>query len=211
MGEGPNSYVNAGNLFVDFGLPSGAEVSNYYRDLDLDEAVSHVSYTYDGVKYSREYFASYPAQSIVMRYTADKAGSLSFDVIPVMAHPGNITTKDGEITIVGKIKDSEPYYGGGQVSKGIESDLEYCTKVKVVADGGKVTDEYGKVNVSGADSVTIILTCATDYDPDRFEIRDDGTVDVAAKQYKHKDGVSYAISKAESRLAKAMRSLKRST
>lgn len=201
MGEGPNSYVNAGNLFVDFGLPSGAEVSNYYRDLDLDEAVSHISYTYDGVKYSREYFASYPAQSIVIRYTADKSGSLSFDVIPVMAHPGDITTKDGIITIVGKIKDSEPYYGGGQVSKGIESDLEYCAKVKVVADGGKVIDEYGKVSVAGADSVTIILTCATDYDPDRFEIREDGTVDVAAKQYKHKDGVSYAISKAESRFA----------
>ena len=202
MGEGPNSYVNGGNLFIDFGLGADKTVNNYYRDLNLDEGVQHVSYTYNGVAYSREYFASYPAQTIVMRYTADKAGSLTFDVKPVMAHPGEISTKNGEITIVGRIKDSEPYYGGGQVKKNIESDLEYCTKIKVVAEGGTVTDEYGYVNVADADAVTIYLTAATDYDPNQFEIGADGNVDLEAKQYKHKDGVAYAIKKAEERLAK---------
>lgn len=72
MGEGINSFMNAGNIFIDFGVPGGASVTNYYRDLNLDEAVAHVEYTYNNVKYNREYFASYPAESMIFRYSADK-------------------------------------------------------------------------------------------------------------------------------------------
>lgn len=201
MGEGINSYMNAGNIFVDFGMPKNAEVRNYYRDLDLDEAVAHVEYTYNNVKYNREYFASYKAESLIFRYTADTDGALTFDVNPVMAHPGNIKTEDGVITITGKLKDSEPYSSGGNVRYAMESDLEYCAKIKVIADGGEVIDDYAKISVKDANAVTIIVTCATDYDPDQFEIGEDGKVDIEAKQFKHRDGVEYAVSKAETRLA----------
>lgn len=201
MGEGINSYMNAGNIFVDFGMPKNAEVRNYYRDLDLDEAVAHVEYTYNNVKYNREYFASYKAESLVFRYTADTQAALTFDVNPVMAHPGTIRTENGVITITGKLKDSEPYASGGNVRYALESDLEYCAKIKVIAEGGEVIDDYAKISVKNADAVTIIVTCATDYDPDQFEIGADGKVDIDAKQFKHRDGIEYAISKADARLA----------
>ncbi|MBC7847531.1 MAG: glycoside hydrolase family 95 protein [Flavobacterium sp.] len=201
MGEGINGFMNSGNVFVDFNLPQNPDILNYYRDLDLNTAVSSVHYQYKNVNYKREYFASYPAQVIVLRYTADEAKALNFSVKPVSAHPGNIQVNNGVVTITGKLKDSEPYTGGGKATYNQPSDLEYCTKIKVIADDGELIDHYGNVEVKNATGVTIIITSATDYDPNAFSINTDGKVNLETPQFKHKDGVQFAIQKAENRLA----------
>jgi len=201
MGEGINGFMNSGNIFVDFNLPQNPDILNYYRDLDLNTATSSVRYQYKKVNYKREYFASYPAQVIVLRYTADEAKALNFSVKPVSAHPGNIQVTNGIITITGKLKDSEPYTGGGKATFSQPSDLEYCTKIKVIADDGELLDHYGSVEVKNATGVTIIITSATDYDPNAFVINTDGKVNLDIQQFKHKEGVQFAIQKAEKRLA----------
>lgn len=198
MSEGINGYMSVGNIFVDFNMPKGATVKNYYRDLNLDESVAHVKYEYDGVKYNREYFASYPKEVLVFRYTSDS--EMNFDVKPVSMHPGKVTVNDGEITIIGKLKDSEPYSSGGNAAWNQESDLEYCTKVKVIADNGSVADGYNTVNVSGATGVTIIVAAATDYDSEKFILKDDGSVDMTQTPYKSERGVLAAIEKANTRI-----------
>ncbi len=203
MSEGINGYMSAGNIFVDFDMPANASVNNYYRDLNLDDAVAHVRYEYDGVKYSREYFASYPKGVLAFRYTADTAGALNFTVNPVSMHPGKVTVNDGEITIIGKLKDSEPYNSGGNAAWNQESDLEYCTKIKVIADNGEITDGYNKVTVTGATGVTILVTAATDYDKDQFELNSDGTVNMNKTPYKSVRGVQAAIEKATARMSGA--------
>lgn len=200
MSEGINGYMSVGNIFVDFDMPQGAEVNNYYRDLNLDEAVAHVQYEYDGVKFNREYFASYPKEVLVFRYTADADNALNFDVKPVSMHPGDVTVNDGEITIIGRLKDSEPYSSGGNAAWNQESDLEYCTKIKVIAEDGTVTDGYNTVNVAGSTAVTIIVTAATDYDPDQFVLNDNGSVDMTKTPYKSERGVQAAIDKAAKRM-----------
>lgn len=200
MSEGINGYMSVGNIFVDFNMPKGAKVNNYYRDLNLDESVAHVQYEYDGVKYNREYFASYPKEVLVFRYSADE---LNFDVKPVSMHPGKVTVNDGEITIIGKLKDSEPYSSGGNAAWNQESDLEYCTKIKVIADDGTVTDGYNTVNVAGSTGVTIIVAAATDYDADQFALNADGSVDMTKTPYKSERGVAAAIDKATARVNSA--------
>jgi alpha-L-fucosidase 2 len=201
MGEGINGFMNNGNVFVDFNLPQNPEILNYYRDLDLNTAVSSVRYQYKKVNYKREYFASYPAQVIVLRYTAEEAKALNFSVKPVSAHPGNIQVTNGVVTITGKLKDSEPYTGGGKAAYNQPSDLEYCTKIKVIADDGELIDHYGSVEVKNASRVTVIITSATDYDPNAFSINTDGKVNLENPQFKHKNGLEFAIQKAENRLA----------
>lgn len=197
MSEGINGYMSVGNIFVDFNMPKGAAVKNYYRDLNLDESVAHVRYEYDGKQFNREYFASYPKEVLAFRYTGD---DLNFDVKPVSMHPGKVTVNDGEIKIVGKLKDSEPYSSGGNAAWNQESDLEYCTIIKVIADDGTVTDGYNTVNVSGSTGVTILVAAATDYDKDQFELNADGTVNMSKTPYKNVKGVAAAIEKAEKRI-----------
>lgn len=200
MSEGINGYMSVGNIFVDFNMPKGETVNNYYRDLNLDESVAHVQYEYNNVKFNREYFASHPKGALVFRYTADKAGTLNFDVNPVSMHPGNVTVNNGEITIVGRLKDSEPYDKGGAAAWNQKSDLEYCTKIKVIADDGTVTDGYNTVNVSGATYVTIIVAAATDYDKEQVVLKADGTIDMTQIPYKSTRGVQAAIEKATERI-----------
>ena len=49
--------------------------TDYRRDLDIGDALAHVSYESDGVKFSREYFCSHADGVLVVRLTADKPGS----------------------------------------------------------------------------------------------------------------------------------------
>lgn len=197
MSEGINGFMSVGNIFADFHMPENAEVKNYYRDLNLDESVAHVRYEYDGKQFNREYFASYPKEIIAVRYTGD---NLNFDINPVSMHPGEVTVKDGEITIIGRLKDSEPYASGGRAAWNQKSDLEYCTKIKVIADNGTVTDGYNTVNISNSTGVTILVAAATDYDKDQFELNADGTVNMTKTPYKNMRGIQAAIEKAENRI-----------
>lgn len=197
MSEGINGYMSVGNIFVDFNMPKGATVNNYYRDLNLDESVAHVRYEYDNKNFNREYFASYPKEVLVFRYTGD---DLNFDVKPVSMHPGNVTVNNGEIKIVGKLKDSEPYSSGGNAAWNQESDLEYCTIIKVIADDGTVTGGYNSVNVSDSTGVTILVAVATDYDPTQFELNADGNVNMSKTPYKNTQGVKAAVEKVEKRI-----------
>ncbi len=203
MSECINGFMSVGNLFVDFHMPKNAAVHNYCRDLNLEESVAHVQYEYNGVRYRREYFASYPRETLVLRYMAD-CNALNFEVSPVSMHPGEITVRDGEITITGKLKDSEPYVSCGNVTWSQESDLEYCTKIKVIPDDGEVTDEFNSVSVRGASGVTILVAAATDYDPHQFVQKADGRVDFSQTPYKNSRGAAAAVEKASARIEKAM-------
>jgi len=71
------SYEPAGDLILNF--PEVVSVENYRRDLNLDTAVAGVSYTANGVHFSRSVFASPVDQVIVVRLTANKNGSISFN------------------------------------------------------------------------------------------------------------------------------------
>ncbi len=69
-------YQTLGDIFIQF--DHGGEADTYRRELDLNQALASVCYRTDGVKYQREYFFSYPADAMIMRFAASKEGSLSF-------------------------------------------------------------------------------------------------------------------------------------
>ena len=62
------SYQTVGDLKLHF--PGHETMSDYRRELDLDTAIAGVSYTFGGVKFSREIFASPVDQVIIVRLTA---------------------------------------------------------------------------------------------------------------------------------------------
>ena len=70
------SYESAGNLRL--AMNAGGDVSDYRRELDLVNGVASVTYKRGGIGYTRTLFASYPAQVIAYRLTADTAGAISF-------------------------------------------------------------------------------------------------------------------------------------
>src|SRR4051812_37725724 len=67
------SYQTLGDLTLAFryGDATPARVQEYRRELDLDEAVARTQFAVDGVKYSREVFASFPDRVLIVRLVAD--------------------------------------------------------------------------------------------------------------------------------------------
>lgn len=164
--NGLGAYQNFGDLYLKF---KGAfRGKNYIRDLDLDSAVSSVSFTSGGVDYRREYFASYPDRVIVARLTASEGGRLSFDAQLESAQNGSVTAANVTITLTGTVMGKE----GKKGAMPDANSMRYAAQVRVIPQGGTVSaNEDGSLTVSDADSVTILLTAATDYANDYPEYR----------------------------------------
>ncbi|MHC4545128.1 MAG: glycoside hydrolase family 95 protein [Planctomycetota bacterium] len=71
-----HAYQPFGDLHLHF--PDARKSSDYHRELDLDTAVARVTYTVDGVKFTREVFSSAVDQVIVVRITADRDSRVNF-------------------------------------------------------------------------------------------------------------------------------------
>src|SRR5882757_4533580 len=70
-------FQPVGDLHLEF--PGHQKFENYYRELNLEDAVTKTKYTVDGVRFGREAFVSLTDQVIVIRLTADHPASLSFN------------------------------------------------------------------------------------------------------------------------------------
>ncbi|HZF02182.1 MAG TPA: glycoside hydrolase family 95 protein, partial [Methylomirabilota bacterium] len=73
-------YQVLGNFNLSF-LPGDTNlpITNYRRELNLNDAVATVQFNRGGVKFDREMFSSAPDQVMVLRLSADKPGQISFD------------------------------------------------------------------------------------------------------------------------------------
>ena len=68
-------YMPLGSLYMDFDHENPAD---YLRTLDFSTGISRVSYNSNGVEYTREIFASYPDDVIVIKLFANQKGTLNF-------------------------------------------------------------------------------------------------------------------------------------
>lgn len=137
------SYQNFGSLKV----ATGHSTDNYIRTLDLTTATGTVSYTTDGVEYTRQYIASNPAQVIAVRYAASQGGKLNLTVSLTPGVSGTMTYSNGEGYFSGKLDV-----------------VSYNSRFKVVNTGGSLSSKSNGITVSGADEVVIYLAGITDFD-----------------------------------------------
>jgi alpha-L-fucosidase 2 len=149
-------YQTVGSLLLAFPGQEGA--TNYRRELDLEDAITRVTFTdARGVRYTREAFASYPDQVIVMRLTADRPGSVSFTATYDTPLPVAAPSMDGGNTLR---LDGHGTEGGGSPGR-----VRFRSLARLQTEGGTVTpaaDGRGLI-VSGANAVTLLLSIATSY------------------------------------------------
>lgn len=152
------TYQAMGRLHLRF---DGHEaVQDYRRELDMDSAVARVSYRIGDVRYTREAFASYPDQVVVVRITADRPGQLTFTTGLSSLHTSAEKRTIGQDTLL---------IGGGvsQPNPEIPSRMRWQARVRVQAEGGTVravNDASGaSLRIEQANAVTIVLAGATNY------------------------------------------------
>ena len=154
------TYVPVGDLLLDF--PAGGNVSDYYRELDMETGVVTVRYTQDGVKMTREVFMSYPDHVMVMRVSADQPGAVNVEVRLQSPFRRKIAAEGNRLTMNGTWSYL-PTRIFDLIAK-VEGDgMSFQTDVVALPEKGTLAATDSSLVVSGANAVTFVLTIATDY------------------------------------------------
>jgi alpha-L-fucosidase 2 len=158
-------FQTLGDLWIEWNHNSNYE--NYYRELDLNDAIVRVRYTQDGVNYEREIFTSYPDQVMVARFTADKPGMISLNCSMTRPERFRTVAENGQLVMTGALTDGK----GG-------TNLEYMARLKAVTKNGEVLSSDSVMQVKNADEVILLLSASTNYmlDYPNYQGRDYKTI-----------------------------------
>lgn len=178
-------YQTVGSLHLDF--ENIGEVTDYYRELDIEHATSTTRFSSGGVNYTRESFTSFPDQLLVIRLTASKKGSLSFTTkysTPYKEHITYSISPRKELQLDGKANDHE----------GIEGKVRFTALTRVELNGGKMEAVSDSIlRVSKANSVTLYVSIGTNF----VNYKDiSGNSQKAAQAYLKNAGKNYEKAKA---------------
>ncbi|TDH23480.1 glycoside hydrolase family 95 protein [Segetibacter sp. 3557_3] len=146
-------FQPAGNVQLTFN--EHENFTSFYRELDIERAVAKTSYKVGDVTYTREAFASFPDRVVVMRLTASKPGSISFTISfsTPMPKVQVKTTPAKALTFAGTTMDHE----------GVKGVVNYKGIVHVQPEGGTLTSNDTSVTVSNANTATIYISIATNF------------------------------------------------
>lgn len=163
-------YQPFGDIYVHL---QHAEYSRYERRLDIDRAVQSVSYRCQGVNHRREYFVSYPAQVLVIRFTADRRGSLDGRVVLGNLHEVPIAVEDRTLVMRGDtsnfwwwrlhLEEPQRLQAGRAYASDRNIDLDFEARLRVLHEGGTVEADGSALAFGGCDSLTLLLAADTNY------------------------------------------------
>jgi alpha-L-fucosidase 2 len=157
--QGPGSagaqygcYQVLGNLHLLFPGDTNAAVSDYRRELNLNDAVTTLTYQRGGVGFERQMFVSHPDEVMVLHLTASQSKQITFDLS--LDRPEFATTS----------ADHAGLLMTGQLNNGTDGrGLRYAARVRVLAHGGTVSSSGNIVRVAQANEVTVLIAAGTDY------------------------------------------------
>ena len=164
QGKNSQAYMALGTLFLHFEHDS--VVQNYYRDLNLNNAVSKVRYTANKVNYSREYFVSNPDKVFIIKLKVDKKGALNFNTGFKSVMKYAVETNKNLLTANGYAPyDQKSSVGGvpGVILFDSNRGTHFSTMIKVKSRDGKVSSSDSIITVKSATEAIIYVSIATSF------------------------------------------------
>ncbi len=168
--EEQRHYEALGNLYIQFAGKRG-EITEYKRELNINDASARVFFKRDGVVFDRTVFASFPNQVMAVRLTCEKQASISFrtqlarggatwDYGPyeeqVYRNPGYNSMADDIFNVNGDTTVMRTS-GGGRGA------VEAICAIKIINEGGKRKAIGNTIVVEAADAATIFIAADTTF------------------------------------------------
>ncbi|MDR7370300.1 glycoside hydrolase family 95 protein [Flavobacterium aquidurense] len=145
-------YQTAGSLWLDF--PDHDHFSHYRRDLDIEKAVTSVSYKVNGITYKREFFTSFADDVLIVKLTADKKNSISF----------SITSTTPQLVSKVKTEGNRLIFEGTSGSNDNKTGkVHYTGQVNCILKGGTLAATADKLVIDKANEVVIQISLATNF------------------------------------------------
>ncbi len=146
---GKHTYQTLGDLHIQFDPLEN--ITNYKRTLDLQTAITTSEFVSDGVKYTREVFATAPNEVIVVKLTASEKGKLNFATW--MDRPGeaeNVSVGENQLIMTGFAE----FEGKG---------TKFASVVSFETTGGEIISNETAIQIKNADEVEIRISGRTDF------------------------------------------------
>ena len=150
--QGPfsSAYSPLGSFYLNFDQKGNPE--KYVRELNIGNAIAKVSYEYNGVKFTREYFVSYPDQVMMIRLTADKKGMLNFTINFASPLHHSVSVSD-------TILEAKGYTEGKQGLPG----TKFTSLFKIKKTDGQYQQADSSIGIINATEAVVYISTATSF------------------------------------------------
>ncbi len=157
--ESPVNGVNHGMAYQPFGrlimnnLIKG-EISDYRRELNIEEAIATVEYTQNNVRYRREVFSSFRDDIIVIHLTASKQNAISVALsLSAFHRDAEINVQNNQLHLAGHSSDLETKKGK----------INFYGIAKPIITEGEMRADGNEIMIEGASEVTILVSIGTNF------------------------------------------------
>lgn len=159
------SFMPLGTLKIN--LKHQEDVQNYYRELDIDNAISKVTYKVNNVNFSREYFVSQPDQVMVIRLSSDKAGAINGSLVfeSLLRYEANINQHSLEVNGYAPYHVVPSYMGNvpNAVMFNESKGTKFTSLIKVNKVDGQVLNKEGVIAFLNCTYVEILISVETSF------------------------------------------------
>lgn len=147
-----SAFQNIGDLILNF--KNNNDFKNYYRELDIEKAITTTTFIANGINFKREVLASIPDNVIVIKLSSDKKNALNFTA-----------NFNSELKKNSKAIDSKTLQMDGLSSTldGVQGQVKFNAIAKILNKGGKTEVSENGISVSNANEVTILISIATNF------------------------------------------------
>ncbi|MET3848152.1 glycoside hydrolase family 95 protein [Paenibacillus sp. OAE614] len=165
LGPWSESYQAMGDLYLRMGHEGS--VTDYRRELNLQQAVCRTSYVINGVRYTRDVFVSAADQVMVIHLSANQPGTISVEASldSLLEHQVQQAVPDCLVLQGRSPSHVEPLHAKSadpvvyEEGKGMRFEI----RLLAMADQGCVEQGDHGLKVERANAVTFLLTAATSY------------------------------------------------
>ncbi|MGN6617764.1 MAG: glycoside hydrolase family 95 protein, partial [Ilyomonas sp.] len=161
------SFMPLGNLMIkqDF---NGRKPTAYYRDLDIQNALSTIKFSVNGVEYKREIFASAPDEVIVIRLTSSKPKQLNLKLRSnSLLRYHNEVLDNNILAMKGKAPSHvSPNYHGNTIEYNDPNNcngMRFELLVKPLTKDGSITTDTSGIEIKNASEIIFLVSAATSF------------------------------------------------
>ncbi|UGU15766.1 glycoside hydrolase family 95 protein [Sinomicrobium kalidii] len=145
-------YQTFGSLYISF--PGHSGYTDYYRDLNIENATATVQYTVDGVTYKREALSAFENDVVAVRLTADRPGSITCNISMNSPFDNTDPRTEGEQLVLSGVTSTVEGQGGK---------VKFQGRVAATHKGGNMTVKNGIISLDNADEATLYISIATNF------------------------------------------------
>ena len=168
------THLPIGNLKIKFN-DFNNKISNYKRELDIENSVTTVTYKAGETHFTREYICSNPDDVLVIKLSSDKKGALNFEAGLDLLRKSEVTVSGNTLSFTGQALFDKQGPGG----------VHYIGNIRISSSDGKITAKDDALVVENCQEALIIIDFRTDYNnPDYVNICNQTIEKAAAKSYK---------------------------